>query len=89
MDDQQDLKQHHSTSFDYKKDGLNIPELPTAGSSILGSRTSDGGTLNNSENPWNGDPGVAHLIDATEVAAQLEVDPKYVFLGGCVCFHFT
>lgn len=77
LDDHQDPKYHHSSSFDSKKDGLNIPKLPTAGSSIVDARSSDGGTLNNTENSWNGDPGAAHLIDAQDVAAQLDVDPRY------------
>lgn len=78
LDDHQDLKQLYSSSSDSRNDGLNIPKLPTAGSSIVDTRSSDGATLNNTENSWNGDPGAAHLIDAQDVAAQLDVDPKYV-----------
>lgn len=73
-------QKQHSPFFDSRKDGL-ASELPTAGSSILDTKSSDGGTLNNTLGSWDGDPGAAHLIDAADVAAQLAVDPKYITLN--------
>jgi hypothetical protein len=67
------------TSFldpnDIKKDGLGR-DLPTAGSSFLDGRSTDGNTLNNTIGSWDGSAGLAHLVDATDIAAQLEVDPR-------------
>lgn len=59
-----------------KRDGL-ARDTPTAGSSFVDGKSSDGNTLNNSIGSWDGSPGLAHLIDAPDVAAQLEVDPKH------------
>lgn len=59
----------------HKRDGL-TRDLPTAGSSFVDGKSSDGNTLNNSIGTWDGSPGLAHLVDAPDVAAHLEVDPK-------------
>jgi hypothetical protein len=70
-------------SIEPKKDGL-VHELPTAGSSVVDIRSSDGTLTNGS---WDGGAESAHVIDATDVAAHLEVDPRY---GNCgIPFHLT
>lgn len=59
-------------STETKCDG-DVKEPPTAGGSVVDIRSNDG-TL--SYGPWDGTAGAAHLIDAMDVAAQLEVDPR-------------
>jgi len=61
---------------DIKRDGLSR-DPPTAGSSFVDGKSSDGNTLNNSIGTWDGSPGLAHLVDAPDVAAHLEVDPRH------------
>lgn len=56
------------------KDDGDSPSPPTAGGSVFEIGSSDG-TL--TACAWDGSPGSAHLIDALDVASQLEVDPRY------------
>ena len=58
-----------------KRDGL-ARDLPTAGSSFVDGKSSDGNTLVNSIGSWDGSPGLAHLVDVPDVAAYLEVDTQ-------------
>lgn len=62
-----------SSTIEKKYDG-DVKDPPTAGGSIVDVRSNDG-TL--SYGPWDGTAETAHLHDAMDVAAQLEVDPKY------------
>lgn len=65
-----------SPNDNIKRDGL-ARDPPTAGSSFVDGKSSDGNTLNNSIGTWDGSPGLAHLVDAPDVAAHLEVDPRH------------
>lgn len=47
------------------------------GYSVVDGRSNDGTLVNGR---WDGNAGTAHLIDAMDIAAQLEVDPKYTWL---------
>ena len=72
-------KQSQDKDLDHinsKKDGL-INELPTAGSSFIDIRSSDGTLINGS---WDGNAEYAHAVDATDIASYLEVNPRYFVL---------
>jgi hypothetical protein len=75
QDQDQEKSEGRQDSFNStKKDGL-IKELPTAGSSFLDVRSSNDGTLTNGS--WDGNAESAHIIDATDIASYLAVDPRY------------
>jgi Na+-exporting ATPase len=72
--DHQDQKlDGRQESYNSKKKDELVRDLPTAGSSAIDFRSYDG-TLTNGA--WDGNADRAHVIDATDIASYLEVDPR-------------
>lgn len=63
---------HDEKSYNKEK----FHDLTAAGNSFI-TLESKNGTLT-SISSWDGSPEKAHLVDATDIAAHLGVDPRYV-----------